>query len=537
MSISTFLKSFAAIAIFALAFACKKPQFGDLASTAWNPNLAIPLAFGTFDVYDIFANTDSNDLVIIDPNSGSIALVYRSDLSIINGSEVVNLQGVNDMFTLSAAQMNANSTGSFSGTASNNSQQDLGLSVGSGVELDNFTVKNGQLTLNVSTNLAHDVSVDITFPGISISGSIVQQTVQLNYNGSVPHSASATINLMNALVDCSYGAGFNTIRANVQTTITGSGAAISGAEILTVDMSSNNLSFSQAHGYFGQQSVLNLADSILLRLFENSSGQGYFEFTNPSLRLFVENEIGVPIETEIDNLRTIVEDTGAEFNMSGYTSVYNINMPSILGGMALTNIVFNNANTSGLSNIITPVPKFLAFLVSAITNASGPTGVMNFTSDTSKLFVRSELELPLEGFAYGFGVRDTIPFNLTQNINEIEYVMFRLFFDNGFPIELGGQVKFMDDNYNVLFSAFNQATTIVPPAQVDGNGMVNQRAQNMTDIVLEDWKLALLPQVKYLEIEGNTQTTDGPLSVYVKMFDWYNLKMKLSMQIQAKLKI
>ena len=274
----------------------------------------------------------------------------------------------------------------------------------------------------------------------------------------------------------------------------------------------------------------------MIRLFENSSGQGYFEFTNPSLRLFVENEIGMPIQAEIENLRTIIEDTGQEFNMSGYTSVYNINMPSILGNMVVTNIVFNNANTSGLSNVITPVPKFLAFLVSAFTNPSGPTGTMNFTSDTSKLRVRSELELPLEGFAYGFGVRDTVPFNLSQNISEIEYVMFRLFLDNGFPIEMGGQVKFMDDNYNVLFSAFDQTTTIVPPAIVDASGMVNQRATNMTDIVLEDWKLDLLPQVKYLEIEGNTQTTDGPLGVVVKMFDWYNLKMKLSMQIQAKMK-
>jgi len=319
------------------------------------------------------------------------------------------------------------------------------------------------------------------------------------------------------------------------TTITGTGAAISGAESLSVDLASNNLSFSQAYGYFGQQSITNLSDSILLRLFENSNGEGYFEFTTPNLRLFVENEVGVPIEMTIDELKTINVQTLQEFNLTGYTSVYTINFPSLLGNMSLTTLVFNNANTSGLSTVVSPTPKYLSFLLSAQTNPSGPTGTMNFVSDTSKIRVRSELELPLEGFAYGFGVRDTVPFNLSQNISEIEYVMFRLFLDNGFPVELGGQVSFMDDNYNVLFTAFDQSTTIVPPALVDGSGMVNQRGTNMTDIVLEDWKLALLPQVSYLEIEGNTQTTDGPLGTVVRMFDWYNLKMKLSMQIQAKM--
>jgi hypothetical protein len=519
-----------------LTYSCKKPQFGDLASTSWNPNLAVPLAYGTFDVYDIFANTNSNDLVIIDPNTGSIALVYRSDLSVVSGSEVLNLQGVNDAFALSATQMNASPTGSFNGTVNSNSQQDIVLSVGAGVELDNFVVKNGQLTINLSSNLAHDLTVNVTFPGITISGNAVQQTVQMNYTGSVPHTGIATINLANALVDCSYGVGYNTIPTNVQTTITGSGAAVAGGEMLTVEVSSNNLNFSQAHGYFGQQSLANLSDSVLLRLFENSPGMGYFEFSNPILRLFAENEVGLPVQLSIDEIKTINVQTAQEFPLTGFASIYNINFPSILGNTSFTTLVFNNANTSGLNTVLSPEPKYLSFILSAMMNPDGPTSTMNFVSDTSKLRFRSELELPLEGFAYGFGVRDTVPFNLSQNISEIEYVMFRLFLDNGFPIEMGGQVKFMDDNYNVLFSAFDQTTTIVPPALVDGSGMVNQRATNMTDIVLEDWKLDLLPQVKYLEIEGNTQTTDGPLGVVVKMFDWYNLKMKLSMQIQAKMK-
>lgn len=532
---STFLPAFAFLTILFMIFSCKKPQFSDLASTAWNPNLAIPLAYGTFDVFDIFANTDSSDLVVIDPNSGTIALVYKSDLDVLSGADLVSLQEINDGFVIDAAALNTVPMVAFNGTVNNTNQQDFQITTASGVEINNFTVKSGQLTLNLSTNLAHNVTVDITFPGVIVDGAPVQRTVYLSYSGNVPHSGSATINLANAEIDCSVGIGYNTIRADIVTIITGSGAPISGTESISVDIESSNIAFSKAYGYFGQQSILNLSDSILVRLFENSLGQGDFEFVNPSLTLIVENEIGIPVSIDINDLKAINAVTGQTFNLSGYATNYNINFPNIFGGMALTAIVFNTLNTANLNTIISPVPKYLSFLVSALTNPVGQTGTMNFVSDTSSLRLRSALELPLEGFAYGFGVRDTIPFNLTQNINEIEYVMFRLFFDNGFPVELGGQVKFMDDNYNVLFSAFDQTTTIVPPAMVNALGVVNQRATSVNDIVLEDWKLNLLPQVKYLEIEGNTQTTDGPLGVIVKMLDYYNLKMKLSMQIQVKM--
>jgi hypothetical protein len=253
--------------------------------------------------------------------------------------------------------------------------------------------------------------------------------------------------------------------------------------------------------------------------------------------LLTENSLGLPIRLVFSNLRTIVVGTGQEFQLTGFPATHNLNFPAAFGQMVETLIVFNTSNTSNLSTVISPVPKYLAFMFSAFTNVNGPTASPNFVSDTSKLRLRSELELPLEGFAYGFGVKDTVPFSLNQEINQIEYVMFRLIMDNGFPVQLGAQMRFMDENYNVLFAAWDQITEVVAPATVNGQGVVNQRGYKITDIVLDDWKLDLLPQVAFIEIEGNTQTYNGPSGVVVKFFDWYNLKMKLSMQIQAKIKI
>ncbi len=520
-----------------LLFGCVKQNFDKIASTAWNPNLAVPLAYGTFDVYDIFANENPDDLVVIDPTTGAVALVYRSDLTVLDGEQLVGLQQINQGFSVSSSDLNLSPSGAFNGTITGTSQETISVNGTSGVELHNMLTKSGQLVITLSTNLAHTVNVVLTFPGIIVGGNPLQQTVLLKYQGTVPHSTTATVNITGAIMDFTVGnTTVNTLQVNMQTTLTGSGQAIAGNENLNVSLSSNNVAFSNVYGYFGQQSVLNLSDSILMQIFANSEGQGYFEFTNPSLRLLTENSIGLPIRIVLSNLRTIIVSSGQEFQLTGYPAVHDLNFPAILGNFMETLIVLNTSNTNNLSTVITPVPKFLAFALSAFTNPDGPTATLNFLSDTSKLRIKSELELPLEGFAYGFGVRDTVPFNLGQDVSQIDYIMFRLIMDNGFPVQLGAQLRFMDENYNVLFSAFDQITEVVAAASVNSLGVVNQRGYKITDLVLDDWKLDLMPQVAYIEIEGNTQTKDGPLGVIVKFFDWYNLKMKLSMQIQAKIK-
>ena len=54
------------ILIFAVIFnmiSCKKFEKVNL-EDAWNPDLALPLAHSVFSVYDVFAKSDTSDLVV-----------------------------------------------------------------------------------------------------------------------------------------------------------------------------------------------------------------------------------------------------------------------------------------------------------------------------------------------------------------------------------------------------------------------------------------------------------------------------------------
>lgn len=529
---------FVVSAFILFTISCKKLGFDKVSSTAWNPNLAIPLAYGTFDIYDIFTYHDTSDLVVIDPNTGLIALIYKSDLLVATAEDFVTFGQFYENILLEGSELNLAPSAGFNGSFTVNNQENIFLDVPVGVEIHSAHLKSGMITVTVSSNLPHSITSVVTLPSVTNNGNPIQQTLQLKYQGTLPHSASATFNIGGALMDCSVGnSTFNTIPVNIQSTLTGSGQPISGNENMNVNFTSNNMAYDLVYGYFGQQMVVDLQDSVLIKLFENGQGNGYFELTNPSLKLFVENSIGVPIRLNLSNLRTINSFNGQEFFMAEYPDVHDINFPSILGPAVQTLIEFNTSNTPNIVNVIAPVPQYLAFKLTAQTNPNGPGASMNFMRDTDRVKVSSELEMPLIGFAHGFGAKDTFPFNLGVNAEEIEHVMFRLIVDNGFPVKLNAQIKFLDQNYAPLFTAWNEPVQAVDAALINNEGIVNQRKVQVTDVVVGEEKLALLEQAKYIEIQGTAKTLGALTGQIVKVFDWYTISVKLGMQIQAKIKL
>lgn len=525
---------FVAFSLF--VFSCKKLEFDKIASTAWNPNLAVPLAYSTFGVYDILALTDSNDLVITDPQTGELSLVYRGELFSNTAQEVVQIPNLNENIDLTPSDLVLLPNVAFPNgqTIQSNIENTIELNTNSGVELHTLRLKEGTFSVQISTQLRHDVEIVLTLPEFTQNGSPITRTVNLDYAGSVPQTANVSINLQNAVADLTLnGTTVNSFEMITDVTITGTGQPITGTESVSMDLNLTGLEFENATGYFGQQNFTVSNDSILIKLFQNASS-GYFELTNPRVDFIVENSFGFPARLNLNDLKTINANTGQEYPLTGYPAVININSPASLGQTAVTNLVLNSSNTANMNTIITSVPKYFYFEGEAISNPNGQTGTLNFIEDDSRLRVRGELELPLEGFAYGFGVKDTIDFNLGTDIDLIEYVMFRMIVDNGFPVDVAAQIKFMDQNYNPLFSIFNTPNTLIESALVDGTGKVNQRTKKINDIVLTQTQVDLLPQIKYLEIEGITQTLNGQNGQVVKLFDDYTIYVKLSMQVEGK---
>jgi hypothetical protein len=517
---------------------CKKYDPRKIASTSWNPNLAIPIAYGSFDVYDIFAQTDSSDLFIIDEQTGAVALVYRGEVVSYNAADIVQTGdfGTNIIFGNSDLSMPVGS--SYNGTANASNTTTLVPSVNSGIELHTMLLKQGNLELNITSDIQHNHTITLNFPELKLGGTSLSRTIPLTFSGSTPLVHTETIDLTNYL--CNFtknNTTFNELDVTTSVTINGTGGPVNGSEQVGVSLQFTDIDFFNTTGYFGQQSVGIDNDTILLRIFENEP-DGYFELIDPRVRFTVENSFGFPIQLNFQDLKTIDISNGNEFPMTGFPGTLSVNAPAMAGEVATAVLELNNGNTTNLITIITPTPKYFYFEASGTSNPAGNTGALNFITDTSYFRVNAEVELPLEGFAYGFGVADTSEFSFTENLENIESLMFRINVNNGFPVQLLAQVTFLDTNYVPLFSLLDAPQQVVESASINtATGRVTTPTRKITDIILNEQQLQLLPDAKHVIVYGLSQSIDGTNGQVVKIYDDYIIDLKLGMQVQGKFNI
>lgn len=522
------------IAVGSLLFGCKKLELDKIAGGSWNPNFAVPVAFGEFDVYDILARVDSSEVVVIDPNLGNISLVYSGDLFEIGAKDYFEIPDISEQFQFNNADLNIPGVPAFSSSHSINLQENISFPVDVGVEIQQISLLSGALTIEVVTNFRHEVTAEITLPEFLKNGVPLSETLVVNGAGTTGNvNELKQVDLSNAVIDLNTASN-NDFQLNAEITINGSGEPIQGTEFISVNFILSDLEYLSAIGYFGQAAV-SIQDSILLRVFEDVNS-GVFQFNDPKFRLDITNSFGIPAQIDINELKTIVVQTGAELLLTGFPNNIAINSPAVQGQEVTTEIQFDNTNTANIETIVSPTPRYLYYDGAIQINPMGPSGPLNFILNSSTLSAKGEVELPLDGFAYGFEVRDTVPFSAGTDFNETEaitFVMFRLITNNGFPVDIQSQIRFMDDNFNTIFTAFDTPEDLIVSGVTNSDGRVIDFTEKTTDIILTQDQIALMPNVKHIELVAFGETKNGPNEERVVFFDDYKLKMKLGLQVEG----
>lgn len=514
---------------FTLVYGCKKHDLSKIAGMSMNQNAAVPIGYGDFDIHDLFKNID--DKVVMNP-LGEMSLVYLSQLDTIKADEIIQLADVSQIMDFVPPTLGVAATGSFGGVLSSTIVKNFDYAIPGGVELHTVNFQSGAIVLALSTTLQHDITFQITMTDMLSSSTPIVRTLNVAYTGTVPQIASVTVPLTDVLADFTAGGTtVNRLRVSVDATITGTGQPIVGDESLNLTMSLNTMKYANIIGYFGSEVLSDITDSILVKIFENPIGS--ITFLNPKLTFTVDNSFGVPVDINFTNFSSINSVTGASVPLAGFPPVLSLNVPTIMGSIASTSIEFNSTNTTNITTIVDAVPKYVKFTVGATTNPGGSVPPLNFIESTSMMVMKSRLELPLDGYASGISASDTSDFSLGQNTNNIESIMFRLYTNNGFPIDFTGQATFVDANYLPIFSLFPTPEKIVSAASVDGAGKVSSPTSKTTDIIMDSEKIPLLANAKYVIISGFAGTT-LPLNTEVIFYDSYRIAIKLGMQVQLK---
>lgn len=525
------------VSIFFTFIACSKKYDRDkFASNSWNPNLAVPLVYSKFTPEDIVARTNSDELIVVQPETGLLALVYSGQALSFNANEILNLPSRVFTSNFSAqADFNLPIALNFSSSAQSFVSRSFVYDFEADQQIQEVFLSSGILEITASSTIQHNLSLTISFPDFTANGQILSVTIPLNFQNTIPSINSNTIDLSDYLLDFSaFSQGFNEFSVNFNVEIEGTGNPITGQEGLEVNFEFSQLNFHYAKGYLGQPIVGLDEDSILIKLFQNTV-DGYFELTNPRLKLKIQNSFGFPVEVDVLELKTINVNSGQSFPMAGFPNPTQVNFPTVMGQIAETQLIFDKNNTSNIINIITPTPKYLNFAFEGRANPQGNTGTPNFIQKESLLQIDADIELTLEGFAFGFEFFDTASFTFEENIDEIEWVKLRLISQNAFPVNLDAQLYLADENLQIIDTLIVENNRVLQSGLVNTEGRVTQASESIVDILIESERVENLLNTSFLILHAEAETLNGPDEEVVKIHEDNFLEFKLGMQVQLNI--
>jgi hypothetical protein len=211
-----------------------------------------------------------------------------------------------------------------------------------------------------------------------------------------------------------------------------------------------------------------------------------------------------------------------------------INSPTITQiGQAVVTSVFLNQGNSTVKDAINISPRTVLYNITGLSNPGGVAN--NFVVDTSRFAVDVQVEIPLYGKAWDFILQDTFQFEFEQ-VHEIDWVSFRLYIENWFPIEAECQLYFADSNNVKLDSLLINPADKVVPAAIPGPApayRVTSPVDKYTIAFMDKARIEHLETCRKLFVRGTLNTTkiNNAYSL-VKIYSNYKLKVRVSTQVQ-----
>ncbi|NNC86739.1 MAG: hypothetical protein HKN75_11715 [Bacteroidia bacterium] len=534
LSPTKLIKAMLCIAIFSFTFSsCIKDefQFDNLATTQWNPSLAIPIANSSLTLGDFIPEDDN---LVTGPNN-ELTLVYESLYESPLASEIYPIPNQNTTQSVNFPGLPAG-TPVDTGTIVIDTTMLLNFIAPPAMEIDSILFKSGQWNFNFSSSFSQSGSLQIIIRDAERNGVPFTSTIPFNYTGSTPVTTSASYGIGDYWFDLSRnGSSFNEIEVRYILTLINNGNAYAPSNAISIDQSISSINFREIHGYFGEQTITTDADTIDFKVFQNEFQYASMTLTNPSLSIDIRNSFGMPIEAQLSTFSVYSSQTGfSPISGPGLPSPVYVVGPDVsqMGQALLTEINLDNTN-SNIATLLNTSPDAFLYNSNAFTNPDGRAG-KNFIEENSQMTVNSTFELPLEGTFDKLVFNDTMDFTL-ESIDEIESITIVSNIENGFPLDFEVQYYFLDDNNNVLDSLSSQAITLIESAPVNQTtGLVTGTEKTKAEVVIPNNKVQNILGATKIYMYAATSTFQNG-TVPVKIRSDYALDVKIGALVTLKM--
>jgi len=538
------LKKLLYILFFALIFAsCKKSDQVDLSSLQTYHHVAIPLVSAEIDVEDMLER-DTGD-IISTGTDGELFLAYVTPPTSINASEIVEIPDQSISISVNPATQNLpslNNSITYGDTNVNT------FTFPSGEELTSIEFSQGILTIDIVNNLSHEVVVSITIPSlVDDQGGYFSDVLTAPAN----NPAVTQANLTNYMFDLTKGnIGYNEMVVYLDITINGSGSPINTTDDLTFSFSMDNLEFSTILGDIKYQQFDLGSIPLEIDIFSNSESAVQFLLTNPKIEHTIQNSFGFTANMGMQSmyyedlqgvfLGDVLYDSAAAGNLQPAPFYFpTIEQPSNQGD-SVTSIITMDATNSTINELINSTPKSIVSNPVVVVNADSTITNNNFISSSSKISVSTEITLPLEGYAGGWVMGDTIPFDfkvdeLFSSETDIDSAVIKFSTSNGWPVEVNFTLELLDSNMNLL-SSIADGELVLQSATLDANGkVIEDSEQKVTLLGCDESCVDNLNQTKFVILLVTAGTSDFDNQQSVKIYSDYKLQLSMALLISGRM--
>ena len=533
--------------IFLLFITCKKREKLDLSTIQTYHHIAIPLVNSQIGI-DELLRRDTIGLVTTATNGG-IEIVYESSSISVSASKIIDIpdQSFSESFSppvIPIFQVGKDTTLS--------ALIIKPLSIGN-KKLDSISFSYGENRVIITNNLMHDVEVVINIPSLvrKNASSVFFYNLIINVpaNSNIPTLIDLSIYNLDLTQGLPLGGlGYNEMIIDYSVKIIGSGAPIGPNDDLKIDFTMENLEFARIDGDFKYQKIPFPSSSLTLAIFNLSDSSLDFSLTNPTIKHTIVNSFGFNLNMGMEEM--YYEDLSGNFidsirynsSVSGspQTSSAPFNFDELIEQYSTKNITMDSAN-SDIEKLINATPKTI--ISKPFVEINPDTSVLlnyNYIESSSEISVSTEITLPLVGYAEGWVMQDTIPFNakvdeLFSSETSIDSAIIKFTTTNYFPLDVKVDLILLDSTGLNPIDTIASNKLIIESGVIDANGKITTAQAKLTTLPCDRSCVDNLNNTRFIVLRLSIGTTGVDASQSVKIYEDYNIELDISLSISGRM--
>lgn len=479
--------------------ACFPDRFEVAEPEDWNPAFGVPLIQTAFSVDDLLEALDEGSLVQSDA-ANRLAIVYQERLQAVPEFEVE----LPPLIPITVTEK----------------EQAVAYEPPDGRRFELIRLKSGRFQYTVLNPHPEAVEFTLIFSNLRLNGS------SLTVSATLPAANANTPSETTGVIDLS---GYEAVLdEDITTTYTAyllpDNAPVDLPPFLVTVEAAD---YTYVQGYLGQFPVELPGDSLSFGLLDDWEG-GMLELLEPSIKLTFYNTMGVPLElqAEMFDLHTfqngIVPLDNPLLNEGLLFAFPDVEE----AGQAKATQLVLNAGNSNIVDAVSGIPYQLNYALGALANPNDNPFVTNHLTDSVRLDVDVEVEIPLYLKARAFEIRDTFEVDLAD-FEDLDRLGFKMIAENGFPLEAGLQLHFLDASEAVFDSLFQEGPRLIASGAQRSDGTVSASRATTFELEMQGRQLEeVLSRTAHAKIIA-TLASPNEGQEAARMLDAYTLAVRL----------